>query len=677
MKVISSIPMQKAVAADKQSKSEQPRFTSVPSSAVSNEIASKAAVKGLKAIYFASKPSFGDSGSFSIFSDEDRNKIDKLFNPSKSSRANQVSEEIFAVANVKKMDRPELIKEALANNEGEFLKNVENPKSEGILNTPTENRSGRSAERYFVATPLVKERMKWNIGANPQITQAQFDKVYENAKKYLKDKNVYVSDGYAGADKNNRLAVRVISEKASQSIFAKNAFINPTEKEQENFVPGFTVIAVPKFELDSEKDGVLAEKNKDSKVGVLVDIEKGIVLIAGTGYPGEIKKSIFTAMGFLAPAREALPMHCSANIDENNDLALFFGLSATGKTTLSADKDCKLLGDDEHLWTKNGISNIEGGCYAKLIGVTKETEPDIFNAMHLPGALMENVNANKSNEPDLVNPGSNKWQPSIENTRGSYPLSSVDNAYTETVDGVVRPKMANQHPKDIFFLTYDATGTLPPIAKLSPEQAKYFFISGYTSKVGGTEEGVPDIKPTFSTCFGQPFMPLLPTVYADELAKKIEEHHSNVYLINTGLLGPINMKDGKPTNRMPLGVTRALIKAARSGELDKEIAEGHFKKDKNFGFTIPTKCPSLDALYNPQDVKKVVSPDKISNVSDVLDPNKVWNGNEGQFKGERGKLTNIFNNEFEKKFLNNPNLDVSEDQRTDLQKVAQQGPKTH
>ena len=384
---------------------------------------------------------------------------------------------------------------------------------------------------------------------------------------------LWVRDCYACADPRYKINIRVINEKPWNNLFAYNMFLRPTEEELETFTPDWQILSAPELKLDPVECGTRQHN------AAIVSFKHKMILIAGTGYTGETKKGIFTILNYILPhEKNVLSMHCSANMGDDGDTAIFFGLSGTGKTTLSADPNRKLIGDDEHGWTSDNIFNFEGGCYAKTINLTEEKEPEIFNAIR-PGALVENI---------TFYPGTNKINfddASItENTRVSYPLDFISNALEPSIGGL---------PKNIFFLTCDAFGVLPPVSKLTPGQAMYQFISGYTAKVAGTEAGVTEPKSTFSACFGAPFLPLHPGKYAEMLGQKMQEHKVNVWMINTGWTGgPYGIG-----NRMKLKYTRAMITAALEGKLNNAEFEMH----PVFGMAIPMECPNVPAdILNPR-----------------------------------------------------------------------------
>lgn len=453
----------------------------------------------------------------------------------------------------------ELIQDTLGLEEGLIT-------STGALAIRTGEFTGRSPQdKFIVKDDITENSVHWN-NFNIPIGEKCFRIIYRKILDYLNSKpQVWVRDAYACADPRYRLNIRIITEKPWIGLFSYNMFLRPTEDELKDFDPEWQVISAPDLKLNAEECGIRQHN------AAVLSFKHKIILIAGSGYTGETKKGIFTALNYILPQEKGvLPMHCSANMGEDGDTAIFFGLSGTGKTTLSADPGRKLIGDDEHGWTDDNIFNFEGGCYAKLINLSEEKEPAIFGAIR-PGAIVENVQ---------FFPGKN-WinfdDASItENTRVSYPLNFIGNAQEPSVGNI---------PKNIFFLTCDAYGVLPPISKLSKEQAMYQFISGYTAKVSGTEAGVTEPKPTFSACFGAPFLPLHPGRYAALLGEKMEKHHVNVWLVNTGWTGgPYGTG-----HRMKLAYTRAMITAAIEGKLDTVT----FTTDAAFGFEIPNEVPHV------------------------------------------------------------------------------------
>ena len=469
----------------------------------------------------------------------------------------------------------------------------------GALNILTGEFTGRSPQdRFIVKDDITKDSVWWG-NINIPFDSNKFDALYNKVVAYLSGKEVYVRDAYACADPNYRLPLRAVTELPWMNMFVYNMFLRPTVDELENFDPEWTIINAPTFMADPEVDGTRQHNF------AILNFTKKIVLIGGTGYTGEIKKGIFSALNFILPhQKNVLSMHCSANIGKAGDTAVFFGLSGTGKTTLSADPNRKLIGDDEHGWSDDAVFNFEGGCYAKCIDLSAEKEPDIFNAIK-PGAILENVvYKNGTNEVDY------KDGSITQNTRVSYPIYHINN--------IAEPSIGTS-AKNIFFLTADAFGVLPPISKLTPAQAAYQFISGYTAKVAGTEEGITEPVTAFSACFGAPFMPLHPTVYGEMLSNKMKESGANVWLVNTGWSGgPYGV--GK---RMSLKITRALITAALNGDLDHATYNTH----EVFGLKMPTTCPNVP--------------------SEVLNPKLTWADKEAYDK-KAYDLAAQFNKNFEK-----------------------------
>jgi len=418
--------------------------------------------------------------------------------------------------------------------------------------------TGRSPkDKFVVEQPSIQDDIDWGP-INQPTSEEVFDKLFNKVTEYLSDKRLFVKDVFAGADETNRLNVRVVSEVAYHALFTHNMFIRPNDDELANHIPEFTVLAAPFFEADPIIDGTR------SSTFIFVNMERKIILIGGTMYSGEVKKGIFAVMNYLLPKKGVMAMHCSANHDENSKTAVFFGLSGTGKTTLSADPDKTLIGDDEHGWSDEGIFNFEGGCYAKTINLSEEGEPMIYATTKMPGTILENVVLDNNREPDFDDVSL------TQNTRCSYPINFIPNA-SETGTG--------NHPENIIFLTCDAFGILPPISRLTPEQAMYHFISGYTAKVAGTERGVTEPEATFSACFGSPFMPLHPSVYAELLAEKIKKHNAKVWLVNTGWTGGVHGVG----SRMKLSFTRKMLAHAIDGDLENV----EYVKDPVFGFQIP------------------------------------------------------------------------------------------
>ena len=425
----------------------------------------------------------------------------------------------------------------------------------GALVIKTGKYTGRSPEdKFIVDSEGVHDEIAWGK-VNVPISQEKFDAIYEKVVAYLQNREVFIFDGFAGADPNHTKSFRIVNELASQNLFIHELLIRPTAEQLENFSEDFTIIAAPGFKCIPERDGV------HSEAAIIIDYEKRIVLIAGSQYSGEIKKSVFSVMNYLMPKEGVFPMHCSANIGDAGDAAVFFGLSGTGKTTLSADPNRKLIGDDEHGWSDKTVFNFEGGCYAKCINLKAENEPEIYNAIKF-GSVVENVVMDpETRELDFDDAAL------TENTRVGYPIDYIPNA---AIPGV------GSTPKTVIFLTADAFGVLPPISKLDSNQAMYYFVSGFTSKLAGTERGITSPVPTFSTCFGEPFLPLDPSKYAQMLSEKVAESGANVYLINTGWNGT--------GSRIKLKYTRAMVTAALNGDLEK----GEFITDKVFGVQVPT-----------------------------------------------------------------------------------------
>ncbi|MFK2824734.1 phosphoenolpyruvate carboxykinase (ATP) [Bacillus sp. B190/17] len=472
----------------------------------------------------------------------------------------------------------------------------------GAVCAETGKYTGRSPkDKFIVEEPSTKDKIDWG-SVNEPISVEVFDQLYKKVINYLSEKEeLFVFKGFAGADQAHRLPIQVINEYAWHNLFVHQLFIRPTKEELENHQAGFTIVSAPSFKADPAVDGTKSE------AFIIVSFERRIVLIGGTEYAGEMKKSIFSVMNYLLPENDILSMHCSANVGYEGDVALFFGLSGTGKTTLSADPNRRLIGDDEHGWSSNGVFNIEGGCYAKTIGLSREKEPQIFDAIRF-GSVLENVVLDEETRiPDYDD------NSLTENTRAAYPLQAIDN--------IVDPSVAG-HPNTIIFLTADAYGVLPPISKLTKEQAMYHFLSGYTSKLAGTERGVTSPQATFSTCFGSPFLPLEATRYAEMLGKKIDEHNVQVFLVNTGWTGG----EYGVGSRMKLAYTRAMVQAALEGELNN--VETY--TTKTFGLQIPLHVPGV--------------PD------DVLIPRKAW-ADEDAFMTKAAELAGKFRENF-KKFAN-------------------------
>lgn len=436
--------------------------------------------------------------------------------------------------------------------------------SNGALTVKTGKYTGRSPlDRFIVDTEKVHDEIDWGK-TNQPISEEDYRRIYYRLMAFLEEKELFVFDGFCGADKDYRMPIRVINQYAWQNLFVHQLFIRPTEEELAVHEPEFTLICAPGFNALKEID------HTHSEAFVLLNLEEKIIIIGGTQYAGEMKKSVFTTMNYLLPKKNVCPMHCSANVGEKGDTALFFGLSGTGKTTLSADPERCLIGDDEHGWSENGIFNFEGGCYAKCINLSQKHEPQIWQAIRF-GSVLENVvlnNQNRSPEYD-----SDLY---TENTRAAYPVDYIPDSVIPGVGG---------HPKTIVLLTADAFGVMPPIAKLTPEQAIYHFLSGYTSKLAGTERGITEPQATFSTGFGEPFLPRFPMVYAKLLQEKIEKYNVQVFLVNTGWTGG-SYGIGK---RMSLPYTRAMVRSAINGDLNKV----EYQTDEVFGFAVPKTCPGV------------------------------------------------------------------------------------
>ena len=433
----------------------------------------------------------------------------------------------------------------------------------GALVVKTGKYTGRSAnDKFIVDTPAVHDEIAWGK-VNRPIEKAKYEAIKAKVIAYLQNKEIFIFDGFAGADPKYMKGFRIINELASQNLFIHQLLRRPTAEQLEGFEADYTIIAAPGFKCIPEIDGTRSE------AAILVDYEEKMVVICGSQYAGEIKKSVFSVMNYVLPKMGVFPMHCSANIGKDGDAAVFFGLSGTGKTTLSADPNRMLIGDDEHGWADDSVFNFEGGCYAKCINLSAEKEPDIYNAIKF-GALVENV---------VMDPETREFDfdddSLAENSRVGYPIEYINNAELSGMSASV--------PKTVIFLTADAYGVLPPISKLDKNQAMYYFVSGFTSKLAGTEIGITSPVPTFSTCFGEPFLPLDPSVYAAMLADKVEKSGANVYLVNTGWNGT-----GKRTK---LSYTRAMVTAALNGDLEK----GEFVTDPFFGVAVPTAVEGVPA----------------------------------------------------------------------------------
>lgn len=463
----------------------------------------------------------------------------------------------------------QLVETAVSRNEGKLSK-------DGALVCITGQHTGRSPnDKFIVKDAETETTVDWGK-VNVPMTSEHFDALHQKILAHMSAKDLFVQDCYAGADPENRLRVRIVNENAWHNLFARNMFIQPNDSELSDFEPEFTVLQAPSCHADPAIHGT------NSEVFVVVDFSKKLVLIGGTIYAGEIKKSVFSILNYILPGRGVLPMHCSANIGEDGNTAIFFGLSGTGKTTLSADQSRVLIGDDEHGWSDNGVFNFEGGCYAKVINLSEEAEPEIYETTRTFGTILENVVMDPVTRALDLDDGS-----LTENTRASYPIDFIPNT-SETGFG--------PQPLNIIMLTADAFGVLPPISKLTPEQAMYHFLSGYTAKVAGTEKGVKEPTAAFSACFGAPFMPRHPTAYAKLLGEKMEKTGATCWLVNTGWSGG-GYGVGK---RMQIKYTRAMLNAA----IDGTLGAGEFNTDPNFGLLVPAACPGVPA--------------------DVLQPKSTW-----------------------------------------------------
>jgi len=489
----------------------------------------------------------------------------------------------------------ELTKAALANREGRRAKH-------GPLVVETGAHTGRSAKDKFIVRDGETEETVW-WDNNASMTPAQFAALKEDFLAEVKGKDtLYVADLFGGSQPEYRVKVRVINELAWHNQFIRTLLVRPTVEELEGFVPEYTIIDLPGFRADPERHGCRSE------TVIAVSLSEKLILIGGTKYAGEMKKSVFGILNYLLPPQGVMPMHCSANIGPDGKTAVFFGLSGTGKTTLSADASRTLIGDDEHGWSDTAVFNFEGGCYAKMIRLDPEAEPEIFATTRMEGTVLENVVMDEDGEIDLDD------NSLAENTRGAYPLSSIPNTSAENL---------GPPPSNVIMLTADAFGVLPPIARLTPDQAMYHFLSGYTAKVAGTEIGVTEPQATFSTCFGAPFMPRHPSVYGNLLKKRIAEGGAQCWLVNTGWTGG-KYGTGK---RMPIKATRALLNAALDGSLN----DAEFRKDPNFGFEVPVSVPALDEAELD---------------SAILDPRTTWDDKD-EYDRTAQKLVRLFVDNFE------------------------------
>jgi len=461
---------------------------------------------------------------------------------------------------------PALYEHAIKNNEATVV-------AGGALCAETGHHTGRSPkDKHTVVDELTEKSVWWD--ANRKMSKENFDNLLADFQKHCQGKTLYAQDLYGGADPKYRIKTRVFTELAWHSLFIRQLLIRPERDDLAKFAPELTIVDLPSFKPDHKRHG----GREGSDTMVAIDFTRKIVLICGSSYAGEMKKSVFTTLNFYLPAEDVVPMHCSANVGPDGDSALFFGLSGTGKTTLSADPHRTLIGDDEHGWGPDGIFNFEGGCYAKTIKLSKEAEPQIWEATNRFGTVLENVVFDRETRVPDYNDGSK-----TENTRSAYPLDFIPNASRTGRAG---------HPKNIIFLTADAYGVMPPIAKLDANQAMYHFLSGYTAKVAGTEKGLVGVQPEFSTCFGAPFLPRHPSVYADLLRDYIHKHKVDCWLVNSGWTGG-KYGEGR---RMPIRATRTLLTAALNGSLK----DADFRTDPYFGFSVPTSVKGVEPhLLNP------------------------------------------------------------------------------
>ncbi|MCI5792174.1 MAG: phosphoenolpyruvate carboxykinase (ATP) [Lachnospiraceae bacterium] len=493
-----------------------------------------------------------------------------------------------------------LTEKALARGEGQLT-------ATGALAVLTGKYTGRSPkDKFIVDSEGVHDKIAWG-SVNVPTTRETYQAIRKEMIEYLNGKEVYIFDGFAGADQKYTRKFRIVNELASQNLFIHQLLIRPTKEQLEAFGDAdFTLIAAPGYKCDPEKFGI------NSEAAIIIDYEAHEAIIAGSQYSGEIKKTVFSVMNYIMPVEEnVLPMHSSSNMDpETHETAVFFGLSGTGKTTLSADPKRMLIGDDEHCWTPDGVFNIEGGCYAKCIDLKEENEPEIFRAIKF-GSLCENVIIDPETRiPDYSD------KSITENTRVGYPVDYIPNAQIPGVGGI---------PKVVIFLTADAFGVLPPISKLSREAAMYHFVTGFTSKLAGTERGITEPQPTFSTLFGEPFMPLDASVYANMLGERIDKYGTKVYLVNTGWTGgPYGTG-----SRMKLKYTRAMVTAALNGELEKV----EYKHDDRFNLEIPVSCPEVP--------------------SEILDPKETW-ADKAAYDEQAKKLAKMFSDNFSKKYPHMP-----------------------
>ncbi|HWB23691.1 MAG TPA: phosphoenolpyruvate carboxykinase (ATP) [Gaiellaceae bacterium] len=487
---------------------------------------------------------------------------------------------------------PALYMHALRNEEGVLAHG-------GPLVVDTGKHTGRSAQDKFFAREAGSEDRIWWSATNQPLDEDRFDALREKIAAYLGERDLYVVDAFAGADPAHRIRVRVVTTVAFHALFARLMFITPSDEDLEGFEPQALILHAPGFEADPDEDGVR------SSTVIALHATRREVLIGGTFYAGEIKKSVFTLLNDALPLEGVFPMHCSANVGLDGEVAIFFGLSGTGKTTLSADPERQLIGDDEHGWGDTGVFNFEGGCYAKVIRLSAEAEPEIFKTTRTFGTLLENVVVDDRGRLDLDN------AEKTENTRAAYKLERISNAL---------PTKRAGHPTSIVFLTADAFGIMPPLARLTSEQARYHFLSGFTAKLAGTEIGVTEPAPTFSPCFGGPFLPQPPAVYAELLGEKLRVHRPRVWLVNTGWTGG---SAGHGGHRMPIQATRALLHAALSGSLD----HAEYRVDDVFGFEVPLHVPGVE--------------------TELLDPRSTWSDG-AAYDAQAQALASLFRENFEK-----------------------------
>lgn len=468
----------------------------------------------------------------------------------------------------------------------------------GAFTAETGQHTGRSPkDKFLVEEPSSRDGIWWK-GGNRPIAPEKFDALLDRMLEFCKAHPVYVKDVFACAEPEHRLRVRVVTEYAWHSLFAHNLFIRPSADELARFVPDFTVMALPSVKADPAVHGTRSE------TFVLVNFGRRMVIIGGTRYAGEIKKSVFTALNYLLPQAGVMPMHCSANYGQDGHVALFFGLSGTGKTTLSSDPTRRLVGDDEHGWGDRGVFNFEGGCYAKTIRISKDAEPEIYAATNAFGTILENVGF----DPDTRIPDYDD-DSKTENTRSAYPIELIPNADPRGVAG---------HPENVLFLSADAFGVLPPVARLDAEQIRYFFLSGYTAKVAGTERGVTEPEPTFSTCFAAPFLPLDPQTYADMLVERVERHNAEVWMLNTGWTGGAYGVG----ERISIAHTRAIVRAV----VENRLRGAQMRKEPIFGLQVPVAVPGVP--------------------EDVLDPRSTW-PDPDEYDRQAARLRAMFEENFQ------------------------------